>query len=81
MLEDVLWSRYNVQSGGKRVNVILGTALFVSGSKAERGVGRGGGRGGINKGMLDSKGRSEGLSLQSKLTFNHCQKPECIRPN
>ena len=47
VLEDVLWSRYNVQSGGKRVNVILDTALFVSGSKAGRGVGRGRGRGGV----------------------------------
>ena len=82
VLEDALQSRYNVQSGGKKGRTISNSALFVSGSKAGRGVGRGGGRGRTNKGKLDSRGRSgEGLSLQSKIICNHCQKPGRIRPN
>ena len=80
VLEDALRSRYNVQSGGKKGRTIPDSALFVSGSKSGRGVGRGGSRGGTNKGKLDSRGRSEGLSLQA-MTCNHCQKPGDIRPN
>ena len=53
----------------------------MSGSKAGRGVGRGGGRGRINKGKLDSRGRCEGLASQAKITCNNCQKPGHIRPN
>ena len=65
MLEDALRSRYNVQSGGKKGKTIPDSALFVSGSKAGRGVGRGGGCGGTYKGKLDRRGRSEGLSSQA----------------
>ena len=81
MLEDALRSRYNVQSGGGKGRTISDSALFVSGSKAGRGVGRRGDRGGTNKGKLDIRGRSEGLSSQAKMTCNHCQKPGHIRPN
>ena len=80
VLEDALRSRYNVQSGEKKGKTIPDSALFVSGSKAGRGVGRGGGRGGTYKGKLDSKGRSEGLSSQAMIC-NNCQKPGHIRPN
>ena len=66
VLEDALRSRYNVQSGGKKGRTIPDSALFVSSSKAGRGVGRGGSRRGTNKGKLDSRGRSEGLSLRGK---------------
>ena len=52
----------------------------MSGSKAGRGVGRGGSCGGTNKGKLDSRGRSEGLSSQANLTCNHFQKTGHIRP-
>ena len=79
VLEHALRSRYNVQSGGKKERTILDSALFVSGSKAGRGVGRGGGCGGTNKGKLDSRGRSEGLSYQAKIACNHCQKAGQIR--
>ena len=65
VLEDALRSRYNVQSSGKRGKTMLGAALFVSGSKVGRGVGFGGGHGGTNKGKLDRRGRSEGLSSQA----------------
>ena len=68
VLEDALRSRYNVQSGEVKEGMILDTTLFVSGSKAGRGVGRGGGRAGTNKGKLDTRGRSEGLSSQAKIT-------------
>ena len=81
MLEDALRSRYNVQSGVKGGRAIPDSELFMSGSKAGRGVGRGGGRGGTNKGKLDSRGRSEGLSSQAKTTCSHCQKPGHVRPN
>ena len=81
VLEDPLRSRYNVQSDGQEGRTISNTALFVSGSKTERGVGRGEGRGETNKGKLDSTSRSEGLSLRAKLTCNHCQKPRHIRPS
>ena len=81
VLEDALRSRFDVQPGGKKGRTIPDCALFVSGSKAGRGVGRGGGRGGTNKGNLDSSGRSEGLLSQAKITCNHCQKPGHIRPN
>ena len=81
VLEDALWSRYIVQSGGKKGRMIPHSELFVSGSKAGRGVGRGGGRGGTNNGKLDSMGRSEGLSSQLKITCNHCQTPGHIRPS
>ena len=80
VLEDTLRSRYNVHSGGKKRRTIPDSALFVSGSKAGRGVSRGEGRGGTNKGKLDSRGRSEGLPSQAKIC-NHCQKPGHIRPN
>ena len=40
--KDALRSRYSVQSDGKRGNEIQDAALFVSGSKAGRGIGRGG---------------------------------------
>ena len=80
MLEDTLRSRYNVQSGGKKGKTIPDSALFVSGSKAGRGVGRGGSRGGTYKGNLDSRGRSEGLSSKA-MSCNHCQKPGHIQPN
>ena len=52
----------------------------MSGSKAERRVGCGGGRGGTYKGKLDSRGRSEGLSSKA-MGCNNCQKPGHIRPN
>ena len=81
VLEDALRSRYNVQSDGKKGRTIPGSALFASGSKTVRGFGRSGGHGGTNKGKLDSKGRSEGLLSQAKMTCNHCQKPGHIRPN
>ena len=81
ILEDALRSTCNVQSGGKKGRTISDTAFFVFGSKAGRGVGRGGGRGGTNKGKLDSRGRSEGLSSQTKITCNHCQRPGHIRLN
>ena len=81
VLEDALRSRYNIQSGGKKRRTISDTALFVSGSKAGRGVGRGGGRGGTNKGKLDSRGRNEGLISQAKSTCSHCQKSGHIGPN
>ena len=71
VLEYALRSRYNVQSGGKKGRTIPDSALLVSDSKAGRGVGRGGSRGGTDKGKLDSRGRSEGLSLQAT-TCNHC---------
>ena len=75
VLEDALRSRYNVQSDGKKGKTISDTALFVSGSKTGRGVSGGRGRDGTNKGKLDSRGRSEGLSSQAKITCNHCQNP------
>ena len=53
----------------------------MSGSKAGRRVGRGGGSGGTNKGKLDSRGRSERLSSHAEMICNHCQKPGHIRPN
>ena len=81
MLEDVLRSRYNVQSDGKKGRTTPDYALFVSGLKAGRGDGRGGGRGGTNKGKLDSRGRSKGLSSQAKITCNHWQKSGHIRPD
>ena len=81
MLEDALRTRYSVQSDGKKGRNIPDSALFVSGSKAGREVCRGGGRGGTKKGKLDSRGRSEGLPSQAKITCNHCQKPGHIRPN
>ena len=56
MLGDALRSRYNVQSGGKKGSTSPDSAFFVSGSNAGRGVGCGGGRGGTNKGKLDSRG-------------------------
>ena len=59
VLEGALRSRYNVQSGGKKGRTISNSALFVSGSKAGRGVGRGRGRGGTYKGKLDSRGGSD----------------------
>ena len=34
-----------------------------------------------NKGKLDIRDRSEGLSSQAKITCNHCQKPGHIEPN
>ena len=80
LLEDALRSRYNVQPGGKKGKTIPDSALFVSGSKAGRGVGRGGGRGGTYKSKLDSRGRSEGRSSQA-MTCNDCEKPGHIRPN
>ena len=80
-LEDALRSSYNVQSGGKKGRTIPDSALFVSGSKAGRRVGRGGSHGGTNKGKLDSKGRSEGLPSQEKIICNHCQTTGHIRPN
>ena len=80
VLEDALRSRYNVQSGGKKGKTIPDSALFVSGSKAGRGVGRGRGRGGPYKGKLDSRGRSEGLSSQA-MTCKSCQTPGHIRLN
>ena len=52
---------------------ISNSALFAFGSKAGRGVGRGGSRRVTHKGKLDSRGRSEGLSLQA-MTCNHCRK-------
>ena len=56
VLEGAVRSRYNVQSGGKKGRAIIpDSTLFVSGSKAGRGVGRGGGHGGTNKGKLDSR--------------------------
>ena len=61
--------------------MILDTTLCVSGSKAGRGVGHGGGRGITNKGKLDSRGRNEELSSRAETTCNHCQKPGPIRPN
>ena len=81
VLEDALRDRYNVQSGGKKGRTIPDSTLFVSGSKAGQGVGRGGGCGGTDRGKLDSRGRSVGLSSQAKMTCNHCQKPGHIRPN
>ena len=59
----------------------LDTKLFVSGSKAGRRVDSGEGRGGTNKGQVDSKNRSEDRSSQAKITCNHCQKPGHIRVN
>ena len=47
--------------GRKKGRTIPDSALFVSSSKAERGVGRGGGYGGSNKGKLDSRGGSGGF--------------------
>ena len=49
VLQGALRSRYNVPSGGKKGRTLSNTALFMSGSKAGRGVGRGRGRGGTNK--------------------------------
>ena len=80
VLEDALRSRYNVQSGEKKGKTVPDSAMFVSGSKAGRRLGRGGGRGGTNKVKLDSRGRSEWLSLQA-MTCNPCQKPGHILPN
>ena len=80
VLEDTLRSRYNVQSGGKYEKIIPDSALFVSGSKAERGVGRGGGRGGTYEGKLDRRGRSGGLSSKA-MSWNYCQEPGHIQPN
>ena len=81
MLEDALRSRYNVQPGREKEKMISDTAEFVADSKAGRGVGRGGDHGGTNKGKLDSRGRSEGLSSQAKITYNHYQKTWHVRPN
>ena len=53
----------------------------MSESKAGRGVSSGEGRGRTNKSKMGSRGRSEGLSSQAKITYNHCQKPGHIRPN
>ena len=61
MLEDALRRRYNVQSGGKKRTTIPDSALFVSDSKAGRGVGHRGGRGETNKSKLDRGGRDEGF--------------------
>ena len=66
VLEDALRSRHNVPSDGEKGRTISDTALFVSGSKAGRGVGRGGGCGGTNKGKLDDRSRDEGLSSPGK---------------
>ena len=66
MLEHALRSKYNIQSSGKNTRMILDSALFVSGSKTGRGIGRSGGCAGSNKGKLDSRGRSERLSPQAK---------------
>ena len=74
VLKDALQRRYNVQSGGKMGETIPDSALFVSGSKAGRGVGRGRGRGGTYEGKLDSRGRSEEISWQV-MTCNNCQPP------
>ena len=41
VLEDALRSRYNVQSRRKKRRAIIDPTLFVSGSKAGRGVDRG----------------------------------------
>ena len=80
VLEDAIRSSYSIKSGGKKGRTISDAALFVSGSNAGRGVGRGGGRGGTtNKGKLDSRGRSVGLTSQANVTCNHCQKPGHIR--
>ena len=81
VLENALRSRYNVQSGGEKGRTIPDSAIFVSGSKAGRRVGRGGGRGATNKGKLDRRDQSEGLSSQAKIACKHCQKPGHIRPN
>ena len=81
VLEDALWSRYNIQSGGTKGKTIPDSGSFVSGSEAGRGVGGGGGRGGTSKGKLYSRGPSEGLSSQAKIVCNYCQKPGHIRPN
>ena len=81
VLEDALRSRYNVRSCGKKENSILDTALFVSGSKPGRGVGRGEGQGRTNKGKLDIRGRIKGIPSQVKITCDHCQTPGHIRPN
>ena len=70
VLEDALRSRYNVQSGRKKGRMVSDTALFICGSKAGRGIGCGGDRGGT-KGNLNSRGGSEGLSSQAKITCNH----------
>ena len=40
-----------------------------------------GGHTGTNKGKMDSRGQNEGLSLQAKITCNHCQKLGHIRHN
>ena len=80
VLEYALRSWYNVQSSGKKGKAIPDYALFVSGSKAGRGVGRGRGHGVTDQGELDSRGRNEGLSSQS-MTCNNCQTPGYIRPN
>ena len=80
VLENALWSRYNVQSGGKKGRTILDSALFVSGSRAGRGVGRVGGSGGTNMASW-----TEGVEVRGfhrrRITCNHCQKPGHIRPN
>ena len=81
MLKGALRRRYKVQSGGKKGRTIPDSALFVSGSKAGRGVGRGGSRGGTNKGKLDSRDQSGGLSSHAKITCNHCQNPGYTRPS
>ena len=65
---------------GKKGKTFPDSALFVSGSKADRGFGRGGGRGGTYKGKLDSRGRCEGLSSKA-MSCNFCQTPGHIRPN
>ena len=75
VLEDALWRKYCAQSGGNIAKAILDPALFVSGSKAGRGSGRGGGHAGTNKGKLNSRGRSERLSLQVKLTCIPAKSP------
>ena len=81
VLENALQSRYSVQSGGKKGRTIPDSALFVSGSKAGRGIGRGRSHVGTNEGKLDSRSRSEELSPQAKITCNHCQKPGHIQSN
>ena len=75
VLEDALRTRCNVQFGVKKGRTISDTASFVSGSKAGWRVSGGGGHGGTNKGKMGSRGGSEELSSQAKITCNHCQRP------
>ena len=79
VLEDAPWSRHNVQLGGEKGRTIPDSALFVSDLKAGRGIGRGGGPGGTNKGKLEGRDRSEGLSSQAKLTCNNFPERHCLK--